>query len=56
MHMSYGMDMWKSKRKIKENYPSKKSEMLEAGVEMSFFLEIYNLLEMRMIDMCVYPE
>lgn len=47
-------------RKVKENdkrnYPSKKSEMLEAGVEMSFFLEIYNLLEMRMINMRIYPE
>jgi hypothetical protein len=30
--------------------------MLEAGVEMSFFLEIYDFLEMRMIDMRIYPE
>jgi hypothetical protein len=38
------------------NYPSKKSEMLEAGVEMSFFLEIYDFLKMRVIDMRIYPE
>lgn len=32
------------------------NKMLEASVEMSFFLESHNLRKVRTIDVCIYPK